>query len=104
METIQDLMTSIGLKTSSDLENDVTKRMTSILIKKRETQILDVLKKNGFVFENKDQLIDFMKTRCERYIQGNVTKLLIDEKVICEWNDSVNIEFDGNTVKATMGI
>jgi len=88
-----------------DILHDVMSRCISETVKKREDQILKVLEDNGYKFENRVELEEFARTRCELIsFQDSPKKILaVDGKQICEWWETSRFENDGNKFSCIIG-
>jgi|GEM_PF-4784927 len=87
--------------------NKVSELRTSMVqqtIKSREDQLLGKLKENGFEFENRMELVHFLKTRCllERY-PNQLNVLRVDGRILCEWWETVRYENDGSKFTCIIG-
>ena len=89
----------------NDLLADVMGRLLQDLANKREEQIIEALKIHGYIFETKDELYEFAKTRCEMiqftYNQRKILKA--DGIQVCEWDDTPTFNIDGTTCSVTWG-
>ena len=89
------------------IENDrnaIMQKAFQEILQKREDQILEKLKENGFEFENRAQLLEFAKNRCELLCMDNKLRVLkADGKVICEWWETSRFENDGQTFTCIIG-
>lgn len=98
MKLMQTRTDTINYNHCNSILDDFLTCCVSKIMQTKEKQIIDILKKNGFEFESKDQLKYFVKTRCEIQIRGNLNKLYVDNKMICKWRNIIEIKYEGNKV------
>lgn len=74
------------------------------LVKKHDNRIIDVLKENGYTFDNPKELEEFAKERCKLVKEDNKRcTLFVDGNAIVVWWDTVRLKQNGNTFTAIMG-
>ena len=76
------------------------------LINKREEQIIEELRINGYVFDDEFQLKRFFEEMCTIFsFEENNTKILkVGDLILCEWDDTFNFENNGSEIKASLGL
>ena len=87
-----------------DILHDVMNSCVSQIVRERDIQIIDHLKKCGFEFETRQELESFAKTRCKIEMYDNkLNRLLVDNKPILEWWNIVETKREDNIVTAIAG-
>lgn len=73
-------------------------------LQQRENQILKALEERGFKFENRIELEEFAKTRCQVLRFQNLKRILtVDGNPVCEWWETSRFENNGNTFTCIVG-
>ena len=90
----------------NSLMSKIEDKLNTDIRGKLDTQIIDILKNNGYIFENRAELEYFAKTRCSLVSSkgGNRKVLMVDNKELCEWYDDMFIDYENNKFTATFGI
>lgn len=88
-----------------DILHDVMSSCISEIVKKREDQILKTLEDNGYKFQNRVELEEFARTRCQLLtFQDSLKRILVvDGKQTCEWWETSRFENNGNKITCIIG-
>ena len=84
-----------------DLYEDFLIKIRSEINRQRELQILEMLKVNGFEFQNDVELKTFAQERCEicSFVDSNRKILNVDGHYMCEWDETYDIDFAKKIIK-----
>ena len=85
--------------------NAMTNEMAKRLREQMDENIKKALSDAGYSFTSEEHLTHFLKTRCEliSFHDSNRKCLTVDGKPVMEWDETINIDFNGTTVTATIG-
>jgi len=112
MELIKIDFSSEAFRKLSDFEkkhtlgNQIETMINNIsrsLMQKRDEQIMEALKECGYEFQNDYQIKRFAEEMATIYSFKEKRILKVGDESICEWNDTLDFENNGNEIKVILG-
>ncbi|MEM6737421.1 MAG: hypothetical protein AAF620_15275 [Bacteroidota bacterium] len=83
----------------------ITDSLYADLMRQFNEALIEELAKNGFTFDHRAQLEQFLKTRGELEVYPNKLNILrVDGKIVCEWWNTLKVDRDENSIAVTIGV